>query len=296
MALLDGTTGNAYYNSSDLGNYQFTSLQDVINQFILSYVGEERVISKVKRPEVVFHAQRGLQELSFDTFKSTKAYELVVPSTLKVPLPRDYVNYVRLCYTDKSGIKHTIYPTKDTSNPSNISQATDPTVAPFYNFTNDELVLTTESDTLTNYKANNLAENNQNDFDYDDDIYDLNIGQRYGLDPTRANINGAYYIDDIRGFIHFSSNINGLTLVLEYISDSLGTEEEMKVHKFAEEALYKYIAYSIVSTRSQIPEYVVQRLRREAFASKRKAKLRLSNLKIHELIQQFRGKSKRIKH
>ena len=78
MALLDGTTGNAYYNSSDLGNYQFTSLQDVINQFILSYVGEERVISKVKRPEVVFHAQRGLQELSFDTFKSTKAYELLV--------------------------------------------------------------------------------------------------------------------------------------------------------------------------------------------------------------------------
>ena len=70
----------------------------------------------------------------------------------------------------------------------------------------------------------------------------------------------------------------------------------MRVHKFAEEALYKYIAYAIVSTRSQVPQNIVMRLKREAFATKRTAKLRLSNLKIHELIQSFRGKSKHIKH
>ena len=125
MALLDGTTGNAYYNSSDLGNYQFTSLQDVINQFILSYVGEERVISKVKRPEVVFHAQRGLQELSFDTFKSTKAYEIVVPSNLQMILPHDYVNYVKLSWSDAGGIEHVLYPAIKTSNPLSIDQEAD---------------------------------------------------------------------------------------------------------------------------------------------------------------------------
>jgi hypothetical protein len=45
-----------------------------------------------------------------------------------------------------------------------------------------------------------------------------------------------------------------------------------------------------------VPEYIVQRYKRERFAETRKAKLRLSNLKIEELTQILRGKSKQIKH
>ena len=60
--------------------------------------------------------------------------------------------------------------------------------------------------------------------------------------------------------------------------------------------MYKQIAYAILSTRSNIPEYVVARYRKDAFASKRKAKLRLSNIKIEEITQVLRGKSKHIKH
>ena len=75
MGLLDSTTEKAYYEGSNHGNYQFTSLENIINQFIIAYVGENKIISKVKRTDVVFHAQRALQELSFDTFKSTKAQE-----------------------------------------------------------------------------------------------------------------------------------------------------------------------------------------------------------------------------
>mgnify|MGYP003122837361 FL=1 len=73
MGLLDETTGSAYYNGSDFGNYQFTSLQNIIDQFIIAYVGENKIISKINRLDVVFHAKRALQELSFDTFKCTKA-------------------------------------------------------------------------------------------------------------------------------------------------------------------------------------------------------------------------------
>jgi hypothetical protein len=70
----------------------------------------------------------------------------------------------------------------------------------------------------------------------------------------------------------------------------------MIVHKFAEEAMYKSIAYSILSTRSNIQEYIVGRYKKEKRASIRTAKLRLSNLKIEELTQVMRGKSKQIKH
>ena len=68
----------------------------------------------------------------------------------------------------------------------------------------------------------------------------------------------------------------------------------MIVHKFAEEAMYKSIAYAILSTRLD-GQVLVQRFKREKFASIRTAKLRLSNVKIHELMQVMRGKSKWIK-
>ena len=70
----------------------------------------------------------------------------------------------------------------------------------------------------------------------------------------------------------------------------------MIVHKFAEEAMYKCIAYAIMSTRANVQEYIVNRFRKEKFAAVRKAKLRLSNLKLEELTQILRGKSKQIKH
>ena len=85
-------------------------------------------------------------------------------------------------------------------------------------------------------------------------------------------------------------------MILDYISDSLGTPDEMQVHKFAEEAMYKWIAYCILSTRANTPEYIVNRFKKERFAETRKAKLRLSNIKLEEITQILRGKSKQIKH
>jgi len=60
--------------------------------------------------------------------------------------------------------------------------------------------------------------------------------------------------------------------------------------------MYKWITYAILSTRANIPEYIVQRYKKERFAETRKAKLRLSNIKLEELTQILRGKSKLIKH
>jgi hypothetical protein len=104
MGLLDNTTPQAYYDGNDFGNYQFVSLTDIINQFMLVYVGEDKIIPKAKRLDVAFHAQRALAELSFDTFKSFKAQEILVPSNLQMILPHDYVNYTKLSWVDSAGI------------------------------------------------------------------------------------------------------------------------------------------------------------------------------------------------
>ena len=114
MGLLDNQKAQAYYDGNDYGSYQFVSLTDIINQFMLVYVGEDKIIPKAKRLDVAFHAQRALAELSFDTFKSCKAQEITVPASLQMILPQDYVNYTKVSWVDSSGIKHLMYPTSKT--------------------------------------------------------------------------------------------------------------------------------------------------------------------------------------
>ena len=450
MALITQTQ-QQYYNSGNYGGYQFTSLNDVIDNFMATYVGTDKILSNVLRTDVSFHAHRAMQELSFDTFKSCKSQEIELPPSLTMILPQDYVNYVKLTWSDSAGIEHVIYPTSKTSHPTNILQNSDgdyaltatgtltlgsPTVtldAEYSNIlvgmqvsspsipagtlvastanassittitledaagvavnatwgagtaTNSQEVLTftpvsgdlllqeqssfivetldwnttdpkiaasvaadisdievgmlvshdsfppgtrvldvngiyittsalatavpaggantgevtflsdeTTSDTSSNY--NNATPSINNTDDYNDDTYWPTMGQRFGLDPQHAQANGSFFIDCDEGKIHFSSNLSGKTIILKYISDSLGTEAEMQVHKFAEEALYRWIAYGCLIARIGIPEYVINRFRREKFAETRKAKLRLSNIKLEEITQVFRGKSKQIKH
>ena len=122
MGLLDNTNQASYYSGNDLGNYQFTSLHDIINQFMVVYVGEDKLITRAKITDVQFHAMRSLQELSFDTLKSCKSIELTVPATLSYPLPIDYVNYTKVSSVDSAGIKHILYPVSKTSNPKKFQE------------------------------------------------------------------------------------------------------------------------------------------------------------------------------
>ena len=95
--------------------------------------------------------------------------------------------------------------------------------------------------------------------------------------------------------ISFSSNLIGAQIVLEYISDGLAYDLDSRIPKMAEAALYAYISHAIIASRINQPEYIVQRLKREASAKLRNAKIRLSNVKLDEIVQVMRGKSKWIK-
>jgi CobQ-like glutamine amidotransferase family enzyme len=70
--------------------------------------------------------------------------------------------------------------------------------------------------------------------------------------------------------------LSGNIITLKYVSDGLGSDEDTKVHKFAEEAIYKHIAlYMLSSTKANAQEYVVNRFKKERKAAMRNAKLRL---------------------
>ena len=293
MGLINATN-QSYYGGSSYGGYQYISLKDIINNFMISYVGEEKIIPKIKRNNVAFFAQRALQELSYDTLRSEKSQEIEIGPSLTMTLPQDYVQYIKLSYVDKGGIENTIYPALKTSDPTAIIQ--DDSYG--YTFDSDgNLLVANESETWKKFKDNNNGADVVNDFYLEDNrSFQVLEGKRYGSDPQFMNSNGTFYINQNTGKIHFSSNLKEQIITLKYISDNLGKDSEMQVPKLAEEAMYKCIAYYILSTRANTPEYIVMRFKKDKFAFVRNAKLRLSNLKSEELTQTMRGKSKQIKH
>ena len=164
-----------------------------------------------------------------------------------------------------------------------------------YQYTDGALTEQSPSNTSENFKAVTPTNYQLYYINYSSDIEISTEGRRYRLDPEHAQINGSYFIDNSRGLIKFGSALAGETITLHYISDSLGTDNEMVVHKFCEEACYKWIAYGILSTRSNTPPFIISRFKKEKFAETRKAKIRLSNIKMEEFTQVLKGLGKQIK-
>ena len=240
--------------NEQLGNYQYIGIDDLIANFQVNYVGEDKIIRKVKIPEISFHVQRAVAELSYDTLRSEKTQEIEIPPSLNMRLPHDYVNYVKLSWKDDAGIERVLYPARKTSNPKALLQDN------AYDYAYDQdgtLLEALNSNTWTDFQNAASTDNTVENVSGPDVDATLAEGRRYGLQPEHAQINGLYFIDNNRGYIYFSSGINGKTVTLKYISDSLGTEEEIRVHKFAEEAVYKWVAHGILSSRINTPEYIL---------------------------------------
>ena len=291
---------------NNYGNYSYISLNDVINTFMATYVGTGKLIPSAKRTDVMFHAKRGLQEFSYDTLKSIKSQEVQIPPSLSIPIPQDYVNYVRCSWIDKYGIKHIIYPADNlTINPYQVplQDSTEPGEYMFDNF--GEI---TEGTSETESRWANLQQfqlsGGYNDylngvFNYygQNYMYDMQYrGMRYGLLPETTQINGYFTINNREGKFSFSSDLSGKVIVLEYISDGLAYDVDSRVPKMAEEAMYMHIAYSILAGRSGVPEYIVARFKKDRRAQLRNAKIRLSEMKIDQIARIMRNKSKWIKH
>ena len=121
----DSTAGNGYdaYGQTveeNYGGYEYITLNDAIDNFMVGYVGDGKILQTAKKSDVLFFAKRSLQEFSYDTLKSIHSQELTVPPSLSVPLPQDYVNYVQVSRIDEMGIKRIIYPVNNlTINPYN---------------------------------------------------------------------------------------------------------------------------------------------------------------------------------
>jgi len=286
------------------GGYSYISINDIVDNFMVGYVGDGKLIQTCKKSDVVFHVKRGMQEFSYDTLKSIKSQELTIPPSLAVILPQDYVNYVRISSIDNLGVKRIIYP------------ANNLTISPYEMPLQDNAGQPTQDNFGDNLEGTSITEERwktTNDrqitgvfntdnlnafFDFMQDGYGYGMGaygRRYGLNPAATQINGWFNMNEREGKVAFSSNLLDRLIVLEYISDGLAYDLDSRVPKMAEDAMYSHLLYSILSTRAGTSESVVQRFKRDRSAKLRNAKIRLSNIKLDEITQVMRGKSKWIK-
>ena len=291
-----------HYNSADLGYYQRTNIQTMIDNFMIAYVGDGKTLTKVPRYEVAFHMQRCIQEFSYDIFHSEKRIELEMGPANQIVMPSDYVNYVKIVRTTLSGDEYELQPASRTGATQAVIQ--DNEYQPVQGSDGDNIIAD-ESESLKRWKEgytvqDSLRNDNyyNNDGDYADNYYSF-YGRRFGLTPSDGNINGSFIIDNSAGIIYFDSvTRQDDIIVLHYLSDGLelgGDLETVYVPKLAEDAVYANALYNLCKLRpaasGAIPLY-----KKEAKAKMSNAKIRLMDLRPAELKNVLRNKAKWIKH
>lgn len=305
--LTGGNYGNedAYGNvvEENYGEYAYIKVSELVTNFLVGYVGNGKIIQNVKRTDVIFHVKRALQEFSYDTLPSIKSQEATIPPNLSIPIPQDYVNYVKMSWVDQLGVKHIIYPTTLTSNPGSLLPQ-DFQGVPIQDNFDEDLEATSLTEARWDTANDRIINGNLNSKDIANGIYpgtwygfgfEGRVGKRYGLNPETSQRNGWFTMNHREGKMSFSSDLRDALIIFEYISDGLAYDQDMKVPKMAEEAVYSYVNHAILSTKINTPEYIVNRYKREKSAKLRNAKIRLSNIKLDEIVQVMRNKSKWIK-
>ncbi len=285
------------------GSYQYVSLYDIVNNFMLMYSGNHSLINNEERYKVLFHAKRGIQELNYDAFKEIKILELDVCDSLRFVLPPDFVNWVRVSIY-QNGVLRPLTENIQTNYSDAYLQDNNFRIL----FDEDGNILKPENSNIdfdrivgskrSIYLNQNSVYNNYEGWNIDGTWYfDYSIGARFGLSTETANINPTFKIDKKGGVINFSSEMANQQCILEYVSDGMenGDDSLVSVNKLFEDYIYAYIEYSLLSSKINTQEYIIARLRKKSTALLRNAKIRMSNIHPGRLLMNLRGRDKWIK-
>ena len=285
------------------GSYQYVSLTDIVNNFLLMYSGNHSLVNNEERYKVLFHAKRAIQELNYDAFKEIKILELTVPDMLRFILPSDYVNWVRISLYKDGWLRPLSENIQTLSSKAYLQDNTGRILFDQYGNALSPQYSSIDFDRLTKTKKSIYLNqgnqyNGQLGWNYDGMWYfDYNIGTAYGLNTETANFNPTFNIDRKGGVINFDSSMSGQQCILEYVSDGMegGDNSLITVNKLFEKYIYASIQYEILYSKLGVQEYIIARARKEKSALLRNAKIRISNIHPGRLLMNMRGMDKQIK-
>jgi len=282
------------------GNYQYVTLENIINDFMMSRDQDDYTLT-VPRHKILYHGMQAFKEFHYDVLQEIRVIgQELSPESLSIVLPPDYINYVRISYVDENGILQPMA----SNNRMNI--ATEYLQDNEYGILYDDNGCPLLDHDSYLIKLKNSGLNIVDKLNSDLGSYNYYAFRNDGFQPNRdmsnTFVNGSFKIDKQRGIVQFDSTVGGQTIVLEYVSDGLFTgclglpEREVRVHKFAEDAVRDSIYYKLIKQRRNVPMSEKIRARKEYYNSRRLAKLRLGSLNYTELIQSFKKQSKWIKN
>lgn len=258
--MTDNLTPQEYYESeSNWGKYQYISLDEIMDIFRIQYVNNLSVLSKVDDRVILLHAKRAIQDINLHINKNIKSIQMDVGDSCILVPPQDFVNLVRLSLFMNGKQIRLILDT-------NIKYATEILQDNEYYplFDKDGNLLSPENSGLDKFRLN--LEDSQiteslcpynNEFGYYYGGYWYFSSARYlYVDPSKAFYAPRYNFDYDRNVFVFDHRLKGKSVIIEYKSDGLfkNDEQNILVHKDAEDYIYKYLLYNIARARVDIPQ------------------------------------------
>lgn len=240
------------------GDYQWFTFDQFISELENMAADNDSYLNNTRRSQFVRVAKQGVKLFQREIRKDTTLIQFNVPDNLLFPYPQDYVNWVSLNIIFENNLIP-ICINKGINTASTLMQEGNAFV-----YDQDGKVK----------RVNTEQRTNQNNY--------FTVRSGYSNAMTTQ---GQAIFNDNQGRVSFGSDMQGMSVVLEYYSDGLFawslTDCEIKerglrpirIHKDLKEALIKYVYQEIIGYRRSVPANEKQRARQEYKTYLHQAKL-----------------------
>lgn len=262
-----------YYGDEDnWGQYQFIPLKEIIDELMVETTDTDSFLNNTGRTKILMCAKTGVKTLNREVKKSIKAFEMTVGPDLFFPLPQDYVDWMRISVVTPDGKLKPL----DVNNNVN-------TAIGYLQDHDAEILFDNNGNILTSYGSSAYGQGFRR-YTFVDGCLP---NSSFPKDVSEISQWGECKIDETRGAIIFSSNLEDNEVVFEYISDGLElenlSEQEIKIHKVLKNALIAFIYMCVISKRRHVPFSEKLRAKNDYKALRHKALKDVANFDINAI-------------
>jgi len=269
------TPAQYYADQDSWGGYQFITLKEMVDDLLADTVDTDSYLANTKRSQLVRQLKRGIRKVNRVTKKMYHAVQITVNPDLYFALPQNYVDWQRVSVVDDDGRLQPLNINHNINTADGYLQNNEWELL----FNNEgELLLTDQNNAYQNpYIRYTFAHSGYHCANYNHGSTGLTGGGDVTSDTSLASIYGDFKVNEQRGTIHFSSNLEDRDVVIEYLSDGLDLEhlreEEIRAHKHLQDAIKWFAISEIISTRRSVNQYQIKSARQRFKTELHQAKL-----------------------
>jgi len=227
------TPAQYFADDQSWGSYQFITLKELVDNMLADSLDSDNYLANTKRSQIVRKLKEGIRVVNRSSQKMFHVAQLTVGPTLYFALPQNFVDWIRVSVIDKNDRLQILNVNRNINTSDGYLQNNEYEIL----FDVDGQLLTTD-----------LANAYQNPF--------IQHTFESTSDTSLISKHGDFKVNEDRGTIHFSSNIEDKDVVIEYMSDGLDLqnlkEEEIKIHKHMQDAVKWFCISEIFSTRKSV--------------------------------------------